>query len=633
MSQPAGQQAGQSPPPPQPQQQQPSASIQLNVTPLALRVLSNRRPETGLAAHRVDCAEEGDILFGVLHPALARAPPKKGGAPPADDFGAAAAVDLLTAVPGPLPTLTYPATDMKHFMGEYFRATLVFRNNAANPISAWALRVEVQNPQGGRTAVTPEANRAPMRLDASASLEVRVEHLLRMPGAHQLSVAAEYADVMGETHRLNRNFTVVVERGIEECTRQVVHLPDWAPDARVAAHFDELMKASFATGDAAGSFGEAPGPVSPSPLRGRGRATSFAYASQLAAAYDPVTAEKFLVSIGLENTSGSAVMLGDVKFTPSAANQGHGVVVAPPPRPEHLAKKESADVAATLMNMTDAHVERTHQLVLTNNSGAADVADALFQPREIRHFVFEVYVTPKASSSLLLAIQAQQASSSAAAKAASAAAQLEVELGRAQWEWRRANGDGGTAATTSFTLAQPLRRPEVVLRPLAVTPYPTVVNRPCAFTFAAVSAAAAALDLVVTVNSERLLPNFLYAGPTRVSIGVVEPGGSVTFSLENMVALRPGVSVVPESAMELRDAGALDAVLWPTAANAPLPPHTQTAMRHDVGEGAHDSRGLGSPARRSHSAALASVVRVGGEFRGPTVALLEAYTVAAPAAE
>lgn len=186
----------------------------LLANPLTLRVTSLRRPQLWLGgSHSIDCAEEGDILFAPLRNAAA--------------FGDGA----LSG--GAHPILTFPASVGKHFVGEYFRAYLSFRNSATYPLSRMFFRAELITPRNVR-AVLFEGECA--KLDALTNKDIKVETKDRLaePGRYTFAVSASYTDVSYDPKRFAMNYHIVVDTAICEVSRRVTVLPA-APTSLSAA--------------------------------------------------------------------------------------------------------------------------------------------------------------------------------------------------------------------------------------------------------------------------------------------------------------------------------------------------------------------------------------------------------------
>ncbi len=176
--------------------------------PLAVKVSALRKPELILPLSDVEFTEPGDVLHDV--------------------FVAPDAV-AVRGLPGStcLPTIVFPGgTRGRHFVGEFFRAMLSFRNTSSTyPLTRLYFRIELISPQNQRIVLY---DREAARLDMEANKDIRVEQQIGEDGQYTLTISVSYSDPTNELKRFSWSTTFIAERTVTEASRKIYPL---APQA------------------------------------------------------------------------------------------------------------------------------------------------------------------------------------------------------------------------------------------------------------------------------------------------------------------------------------------------------------------------------------------------------------------
>lgn len=479
------------------------SSIAFPSEPLSITLVPLRRPEMFVQSYTVEASEPGDLLHDVLNPVLAGS---RRTTWPLD------CPQVLSSVSFPLDERT------RYLVGEMYRATLVVHNTTNLEVKILSASIVAQDPGKSKRTLLEFTSKT---LAPHSTLESRLEGLdLTHDGHHQISTLLHFADPTraGEMRNASRSTVVNVLKGSVVEDTNVTPIP---------FHLAPLQRAA---NDNKGSADELD--------------------------FFAVLEQRFLCTAMLVNNSGGPLHLTEVVFKKSTASQDAISVTDVCEVPKMLAR------------------------------------DGLFLAGERRQFAFEVSLTPSQSAPLV------------GGSATSSSDSRGSELGTLRWGWRRPNGDGGhgasrpfykpvaagipaagasstnTATTTSIgstpslidpsipVAAPPQRAPPtpavspLVVRLISVKPSPARVAEVCIVSIAVANTSQRTLEVAATINADRFMPYFCFAGATHAYLGPIAPRSLTTLQLE-LLPLMGGISTVDASCVELRAVGAPGPPLWP----------------------------------------------------------------------
>lgn len=514
--------------------------------PLSVKVTLLRKPElyNGGRMETPELCEEGDILYDVL--------------------GGKSAVSKYRHCPPCVisPVLTFSTSKGIHLVGESFKALMSFRNNLPSTapnggaLTKLFFRVELVNPQAQRTVLW---DREINRLEPKSNRELRVEYRFMEAGKHTLSVTGSFCDTLNESRRFSWASSLEVSRGIIDVSRNVTLLPP-ATSQRAAA---------------ASSAGDVVSPL-----------TAIVPSQQQ-------QQQRLCVSVTLQNVlPDTSLVLTDVRLTlkdPSLF-------------------RITANSAAALASPSAA----TQHFSLRCSGGGRDaLEDAHMAPRDTRTFMFEITHTASEVSSAsgnTATTRSATASSSVGGPAVffstgsgAVGAQKTFEIGYVEWEWRRANGDGGCDMSQMIRVTRPTGMAtsrDIDMACVSVVKHrdgeeglatgasgALIAGSVCDVCLVATNRSAQRKDLLLAIHPQHLLPMFAYTGPTMRPLGFIEANSELHFSLA-VVPLMSGVLTLTGAAVELRDARTTSTIYWPTK------PPTVTApppLSHSAAGGASTS--------------------------------------------
>ncbi|CCW67551.1 unnamed protein product [Phytomonas sp. Hart1] len=521
-----------------------------------------------------DLVEEGDILYDVLKDSRFETDE------PDDVVREDARVKATPMQPlgwlspiagiGVQPVLTLPNKVGKYLANEHLKALICFVNGAVYPLHNLRLRIDVILPPEALTGASGFPHSAPSppqsarrslihqtcpEMKAKSTKDYTVDVLLSTAGTYVLDVNVLYVDPSGEARKLNWSSSFGVESALTEVSRRVLRrlkLPDGRP---------RTPPVDFTTPGALFSR-----PPTPAEALGNLRLPLHTY----------------IFSVGLQNTSGVPLTLCRLQMLAATTTDGEG---APSP--------------VKLLNAAPS-------IEVGGKAGARSTAPSsvFLQPGERVHCSFEFLILNEALCNLLIVHNASTGVSSPLLKPP-----LNGPLGAIEWEWRRWNGDGGTARSAPLFLGQlrglPLMELVVVrVRSLPSDPrgvwgygeegapgsegassdihrvehcahpdeVPLKAGQPVEFELCIVhygnhtsSDGEAPVEVALKVRPEKLAPYWLYTGAIPRYIGHVEPNHTCTFKLK-LLPWHSGWVPLPRDGLEIVDAHSPGHVL------APLPP-------------------------------------------------------------
>ena len=478
--------------------------------PLAVKVSALRKPEL-LQAAEPEYSEDGDILHDLLSSSGANG-------------GSISASELALGprcLPGSVftPALVFPAGSRgRHFVGEFFRALLSFRNSSSTyPLTRLYFRIELVTPQNQRHVLH---DREVPRLDILSNRDIRIEQQVAEEGQYTLSISVSFSDPTNELKRFSWSTTFVSERCVCEVNRKIYPLP-----------LMPLVAQQRSGGDGTGAVVTTSSGGVP----------------------------KHIVAVSLQNVTDIPIVLTNVRLIARAGFQ-------------------STAVTSSASNATG--VGGSGSFVTSYTGGGKDsLVDAYLQPKETRTFSFEVSSTLlQQQNSTTPGNLAQQGGKSAASPMGAAALPKPTDIGHVEWEWRRQNGDGGVDFSSVLRLPRPLTRPDfdVYFFPQAAATADAggvgfaTVNEPLVVHLVVVNRSQGRRDVALHIHPHKLLPYFTYTGCCVKPLGIVEKGIELSASV-TIVPLLPGLLNAVGS-FELRDARQPEVVLWPIRPSSSMPP-------------------------------------------------------------
>ncbi|KAH9601638.1 Trafficking protein particle complex subunit 13 [Trypanosoma melophagium] len=488
-------------------------------SPLSVRATVLRRPEL-FEESAPELVEEGDILFDVLaNPLYYPSKVLADAAVAPSDRRRSEAVALNTCGVGSV--LSLPSTIGKHFVGQVFRAFLSFHNAATYPLSSLLFRIESFHPTQQRTSLV---NYECSRLEGKGNASFKVDFLLKEPGQHTLSVVVKYLDIVNETKRLTWSSGFQVEKAITEVHKSlhiVPILPYHQPDTL-------------------------------NPLRATGNTL------QEVMSNITLPTRKYILSLCLQNTSSVPLAITSVELHSGEAFE----VLTPPHR--IFAKSDHSSTRWLPESAVDRK-EDTNAFRMRYAGGGVDaIEDLHMRPKDRRNYYFELLVKPDAFRSLPLCHRSTGGSVTVASSNL-------TDLGHVEWKWRRPNGDGGTECSSVLRIGRLAKQPTLEMFVVGLQPETPKAGKPMTLECRAINYdPSVRVDLALRVRPEELKPSFVYAGPLICPLGLVEPRGSISFSVL-LVPWKSGWFSL-QRGLELCDARAPANVLWPLRPVTTEPP-------------------------------------------------------------
>ncbi|RNF14744.1 uncharacterized protein Tco025E_05725 [Trypanosoma conorhini] len=478
--------------------------------PLSIRATVLRRPEL-FDAMTPELVEEGDILFDVLanplhHPRVAGE--SSDVKPAARRCGEAASLSVC----GVGSVLALPASIGKFFVGQPFRAFLSFHNAATYPLVSMGFSIGCLHPTLHRSRIVDYE--CP-HLEGKGNVSFTVECALKEPGQHTLDVLVTYVDIVKETRRLTWSFSIQAERAIIETNRALQVIPI------VARHEENRLTQLRATGP-----------------------TAEEVMSNIA-----LPTKKYVLSMCLQNVSSVPLVLLGVKLHTGGAFQ----VLSPP-------RHSTAKLDLTPPSWWPAGVAKTthHEEAFSmhhTGGGTGTLEDVHLRPKDKHYYYFELVIKPDCLRSLPLR-------HTASGVAGAVASPNLTDVGYVEWKWSRANGDSGTERSSRVQLGHLFLQPTLDFFVRNVTPDTPRAGEPTSLECVVVNYdTEKQFDLSLRVRPDLLAPSFLYAGPLLSPLGLIDPRGTITFSV-SLLPWQPGW-ITLQGGLELCDAQTPSTLLWP----------------------------------------------------------------------
>lgn len=500
--------------------------------PLQVQATILRRPDFAEQKGTPEMSEEGDLLHDVLANPLV------------DKVSTDASSTGSRPVPPPcqawglLPALRLPATLGVYLTREPFQALVCFFNSAAYPLHTLNFEVSARRSATSGESPAPNSDAAPSgkppppqiilcsREVSVLSPKARYSFPVRLPlqavGMHTLSLVVKYYDPSGTARRLNWATSFPVEQAITEVGRRV--LRRLAPSAAVP---DAPTSQRVSTLEQQRQDCADPGRHN-NPCR-------LTYA----------------LTTSLQNTSSVALYLTQVQLVTAntTGNESFSATVAP-------------------------------LIELVHHRGFNVIAKTpqLLQPGDVVQCSFLMGIDANALQSLVVQ------HSSSGDRHALVSTRLLTSLSHFTWEWKRAEGEGGTDCSVALRLSKLLACPEMDLVVRRVAPVaidggvgdrspgsqdknrtghrhvtPLRVGHPVRLQCEVVRyhRGHTSRGVSLKVKPEMLAPQWLYSGPSLLSI---EEDSQVALVVTPWCA---GWLTIAHGAIELVETAQPENVLWP----------------------------------------------------------------------